>query len=117
MLKHEVLVSLIRFYNNEVPAEYEDYCGVCTLSWESIDTVWINGLNGTITLKHWYSFIDFCIENNIKIIKAHRAPRHRLPFSKSINSNYYILIVDDLVQRYNQRKKTNVININTTSKD
>ena len=117
MLKHEILVSLLRFYDNTIPEEYEDYCGVCTLSWESKDTVWINGLNGSITLKHWYSFIDFCIDSGIKIIKAHRAPRHRLPFAKVLNGNYYVVLVDDLVQRYNKRKKINATKSNTTSQD
>lgn len=115
MLKHEVLVSLLRFYNSTIPEEYEDYCGVCTLSWESSDTVWINGLNGTITLKHWYALIEFCEEKGIKVIKAHRSPRHRLPFAKMLNSNYYVVLVEDLIQRYNKRKKLNGINTNTTS--
>ena len=104
MIRNDPLVSIVRFYDVEEPADYEDYCGVCTLTYESKEAVWINGLHGNLKFRHWYKLIELLDSQNIKVIKATRAPKHKLPFVHLQQGTYCEILVQDLMQRYLRRK-------------
>lgn len=106
MIRNDHLISILRFYNQENPSDYEDYCAVCTLTWESKDVIWINGLHGVLKPRHWYKLIEFLVKNNIKVIKATRSPNHKLPFVSKQNGTYCEILVQDLVDKYLNRRKT-----------
>lgn len=99
MLRHTLTTSMLRFYENENPSEYEDYCAICSLIWESKDVVWLVGFKGNVTRKHLRQLLKFLFDNNIKIVKAHRSPKHILPFGEEVNG-YLQIEVDNLVKRF-----------------
>lgn len=99
MLRHNVVTSILRFYNNEHPADFEDYVAVCSLLWESKDTIWIHGFHGNVNRKHLRTLLKFFIDNDVKIVKAKRSPFRVLPLSNN-KGDHHEIVVDDLIKRF-----------------
>lgn len=99
MLRHSVTTSILRFYENENPSDFEDYIAVCYLVWETNDIVWIQGFHGDLTRKHLRLLLNFFVENNIKLVRAKRSPFRTLPLSRNMGSHHEIF-VQDLIDRF-----------------
>lgn len=100
MIKHEVLISVLRFYESDEPNEYEDYVAVCNLVWESKNTVWIKGLHGNMKRKNWRKLLKFLDNHKIETLKIIRAPHHKLPLADYLNDHYAEIKVSKLTNRF-----------------
>lgn len=80
MIRHEYNTTTIRFYATESDDPFETYTGICTVVWESPVVIWDKGMCGTITRANLREFLKFCTDNNIEVVKAHRASGRTLPF-------------------------------------
>lgn len=99
MLRHNVTTSILRFYESDEPSDFEEYCAVCSVIWESDDTIWLQGFHGQVTRKHLRKLLKFFVDNKIKTVKAYRAPKHLLPLSKQVQDHFEIN-VKELIDRF-----------------
>lgn len=104
MIRHDELVSHLRFYSSESSEEYPPYDAICTLVWESSTVIWVKGLQGKMTLKLWKEFAQWLIDRKIKLVKLERAEKHTMPFASLKDGNYYEVEVGDRLNRWANRK-------------
>lgn len=99
MIRSEPLISTVRFYNNDSDDKYADFDAICTLFWESSDTVWVKGMHGDINLKLIREFAEYLNANGVKTIKAFRADNRRLPFTSKRNGNMVEVDIPKALER------------------
>jgi hypothetical protein len=100
MIRHEVQVSSIRFYNTETDDPYAPYDAICSLTWESPSVIWIKGLHGELTRKTLRDLLGFLTTNNIQTVKAHRATGRTLPGLTVREGSFAEVSVSDLAKRF-----------------
>lgn len=100
MLRHEITTSILRFYENEVPGEYEDFIASCVIVWESPKVIWIKGFHGNLQRKHLRKLLEFLVSWQIETIKAFRSPTRLLPMVSSRDGTYVEIKVKDLQDRF-----------------
>lgn len=100
MLVHEATSSLLRFYRQENPGYYDDYCAICTVIWENREVIWLVGFHGELQRKHFRRLLQWLIDNKIKLVKAYRSPKHILPLAVEHPGGYFEIKVQDLVDRF-----------------
>jgi hypothetical protein len=103
MLRHEFLITLLRFYKEDKPSNYADYSAVCNLVWETPTTIWLKGFHGDMTRKNFRELLDFLVDNKIEIVKAFRSPKHILPLAVEKEGGYFEIKVRDLVNRFTKK--------------
>lgn len=87
MVREEVTVSILRFYEHDTDDPLAKYTAVCTLLWESSDVVWVKGMSGTLSRKNLRQFLQFLRDKKVRLIKSTRAGGS-LPFATKISGNY-----------------------------
>lgn len=97
MIRHSLLMSQFRFFKEETTDPFAPYDAICTINWESASTVWLVGLHGSLTRSMYREMMVFFHEQNVKTVKAYRAPGHRLPFATCIGENIYSIDVDHVM--------------------
>lgn len=100
MLRHETVMSILRFYKEEVPSNYADYCAVCNVVWETEEVIWLKGFHGEMQRKHFRHLLKWLIDNKIKSVKAYRSPKHILPLAVDHPGGYFEIRVQDLIDRF-----------------
>lgn len=98
MIRHSLLTSQLRFFNEETPDPFAPYDAICTISWETPAIVWLIGLHGTLTRGLFREMLKYFYDAKVKTIKAYRAPGHRLPFATSIGENLYSIDVEKVYE-------------------
>lgn len=94
MIRHEHTHTILRFYPEFTDDPYAPYVAVCTLVWETPQTVWIHGLHGTITRRSFRQLADFCVVHGITTVKAHRHPTRKLPCGVPVGDHIEIRVAD-----------------------
>lgn len=100
MLRHELTMSILRFYEEDNPTDFADYCAVCNVVWETEEVIWLKGFHGNMTRKNFRELLNWLQVNEIKRVKAYRSPNHVLPLAKQTADGYFEIKVDDLVKRF-----------------
>lgn len=85
-LRHESVVTAIRFYDSPTPGRYAPYRAICTLTWESSTCVWVTGLHGDLTRPLLREWLRWFLDNGVTLVKAHRGPRS-LPFGVPVGDH------------------------------
>jgi hypothetical protein len=100
MIRHEVQISTIRFYNEPTDDPFAQYDAICSLVWETPTVLWIKGLHGDLTRKTLRDLLSFLVENGIQTVKAHRSAGRTLPGLKTRNGQFAEVSVTDLANRF-----------------
>ena len=100
MIRHEVQISTIRFYNTDSDDPFAPYDAICSLAWETPSTVWVKGLHGDLTRKTMKDLLKFFIDNGVHTLKAHRATGRTLPGLTVRDGTYAEVDVADLARRF-----------------
>jgi hypothetical protein len=100
MIRHELQISQIRFYNIESDDPFFPFDAICSLVWETKDTVWVKGFHGKLSRQTLREFLQFLIDNDIKTVKAFRSVQKTLPGIIFRKDNFTELSVDDLARKY-----------------
>ena len=103
MIRHEVVVSQLRFYNEESSETYPPYDAICTVVWESKEVIWVKGLHGKLNLSLYKEFANWVIQCGIKLVKLERAGNHTMPFASYNSGNYYEVSIDDKLKKWANR--------------
>ncbi|HOW46164.1 MAG TPA: hypothetical protein P5305_04095 [Rubrivivax sp.] len=90
MIRHEILSSILRFYAVEHPAPFEPYVAVCTAVWESPRVVWLHGMSGEMGRPQLRELVRMMQGMGVQLVKARRAPGHRLPFGVDVGDHVEI---------------------------
>lgn len=93
MIRHETVISILRFYPKDTDDPLAKYDASCTLVWESSDTVWIKALSGTFTRQYLRELIRFLYDKNIKLLKSYRSSG-TLPYATKVEGNYCEIDLD-----------------------
>lgn len=104
MIRHDEIVSHLRFYSQYSDDPYPPYDAICTVIWESKDVIWVKGLQGKMTLTLWRELAGWLIEKGIKLVKLERAENHTMPFASFNSGTYYEVAVDEKLERWAKRK-------------
>lgn len=102
MIHYSELVGTLRFYTQTTGdpyAEMADYVGVCTVVFETADTVFLVALRADMTRAMQRELLDWLVSRGIQKVKAHRAPGRSLPFARRVDDHEEIDVAD-LVQRF-----------------
>lgn len=94
MIRHTPTTSTLRFYASADPGPFEPYVAVCTLLWETSTTVWIVGLHGAFSRRSLRELVGWMRASGVTLVKAHRAPDHKLPFGKMVGDHVEMLVAD-----------------------
>lgn len=102
MIKEEIQLSILRFYDTETTDPYQPYIAICTVIWETKDIIWIKGLHGNLSRKLLRQLVQFLEEKNVRLIKTHRAASKTLPFISRREGEYAEILVSDLTRAFNK---------------
>jgi len=91
MIRHSTLTSQIRFFKEPTTDPFAPYDAICTLTWESADTVWLVGLHGDFNRKFVRELLSFLHDRGVTTVKAFRAPGHGLPFAEYQGDNLFVI--------------------------
>jgi hypothetical protein len=80
MIRHEWLLTTIRFYSHETTDPFQPYDAICTLTWETPTVVWIQGLKGTMQPQHWVDLHDFLFSVGVRTAKCYTSDKIKIPF-------------------------------------
>lgn len=100
MIRDEPLTSTVRFYDNDDAGLFDDFDAVCTLFWETPETVWVKGLHGTLNMKLMRQLISYLHSKGVKTIKAYRAENRKLPFTSNRSGNLVDIDVHNIIKRF-----------------
>lgn len=100
MIRHDEVVSHLRFYIECSTEEYPPYDAICTLVWESKEIIWVKGLQGTMTPALWREFALWLVHNGIKLVKLERADGHKMPFGTYNKGHYWEVEIGDRLKRW-----------------
>jgi len=105
MIRHEVLVSQLRFYEETSEDPYAQYDAVCTVIWNGTSDITIKGLHGTLSRKIFRELLDWLAVNNITTVRANRAPQRLLPCAQEQLDGSYLVLVSDLLKHFRYKGK------------
>lgn len=100
MIRHDPMITTIRFYDVETEDPFYPYVAICTLVWESPSVIWVKGLHGDLSRKLLREFLIFLVDNKVKTVKAHRASGKTLPFIVFRENEYTEISVDALAEKF-----------------
>lgn len=100
MIRHDSLISTVRFYDTETDDPFYPYVAICTIVWESPDVIWVKGLHGDLSRKLLREFLKFLVDSKIKTVKAHRANGKTLPFIVFRDNEYTEISVESLAKKF-----------------
>lgn len=103
MIRHELQISQIRFYNTETDDPFATYDAICTVVWESASVIWIKGFHGDLTRKTMRDLLKFLITNKIATVKAHRSVERSLPGISFRDGTYVELDVAELAAKVSKQ--------------
>ena len=96
MIRHSLLTSQLRFFNEVTTDPFAPYDAICTISWETPSVIWLVGLHGSLTRALFREMVIYFHDEKVKTVKAYRAPGHRLPFASCIGENLYSIDVEEV---------------------
>lgn len=105
MIRHDEIVSHLRFYSQYSDDPYPPYDAICTVVWESKHVIWVKGLQGKMTLSLWREFARWLIDRDVTLVKLERADNHTMPFASYNSGKYYEVQVDEKLKRWANRKQ------------
>lgn len=105
MIRHDEIVSHLRFYSQESNDPYPPYDAICTIIWESKDVIWVKGLQGKMTPGLWREFALWLIDRGIRLVKLERAEGHTMPFATYNSGNYYEVAVSETLKKWANRSR------------
>lgn len=79
MLKHEPVVTAIRFFQKDAPHASIPYFASVVLTWETPHVVWMQMFNGKLERKDLRDLLQWLVDNEIRLVKAKRIEGHMLP--------------------------------------
>ena len=109
MIRHELLTSTIRFYIEASDDPFAQYDMVCTIVWETPNTVWLRAMHGTMTRKLLREFVQFLVDNKVKTVRAHRSMEGTLPFTTARTEHNIEIDVDAAYAKMTRRKLNSIL--------
>lgn len=83
MLKHEPVVTAIRFFKKDAPHASIPYFASVVLTWETPHVIWMQLFNGKLGRKDLRDLLQWLVDNEIHVVKARRIDGHVLPLGET----------------------------------
>lgn len=106
MIRHEPLTAALRFYERDSDLPTPPYDAICTVVWETRNTIWIRGLHGEMSRKLLRELLEWFIDNGVCTVRAHRDSAHSLPFARTQDDGSFAIDVADLIDRFARRTES-----------
>lgn len=95
MIRHQPRLGELRFSARSSDEAMPAYKGCCNVMWESPTTVWLSMLRADdLRRSEMRELVAWLVEHGVTIVKAHRAPGHRLPFFRPVESHLQMVVAE-----------------------
>ena len=89
-----MMVTELRFYEQTSDEPYPPFDVYCSVLWETASVIWIRGMKGHLTRALFKELVQFCVDNRIKTVKAHRNAARRLPLGRQVGEHLEIDVAE-----------------------